>query len=338
MSKSKRILLISLGSIGCRHLRNIRTLMPEAVLCVWRHKQSARPTGLEGIDIVYSLADALAFTPDAVLVSSPAPFHAEQCAPFAELGLPVFVEKPLEVSTAALLPLEKAMAKGKGLLFVGYVLRFQPILAELRERIDDGIVGVVRTAHIATGQYLPDWRPDCDYRDGVSAKSELGGGVLLELSHELDYARWFFGVPETISAQLGKFGELDMDVEDNATVICGYRKQQVTVNVDFLQRVPSMTLKVVGAEGTLHANLIDETAVVLSPNGKVQLELQKMENGNEMYLRQFDAFLSRAFSDHKVHYEGSATAPFATLDDARGVLEMTDAARTSSKTGRRVHI
>ncbi len=335
---SRRILLVSLGSIGRRHLRNTKELLPDATLCIWRHKPGDTPPEAEGIDVVYSLQDAMDFAPDAVLVSSPASFHAVQCAPFAEKGVPIFVEKPLEATAAALDPLSQALEAGKGLFFVGYVLRFQPLMAALRQVILDGAIGQVRTAHVATGQYLPDWRPDSDYREGVSAQAHLGGGVLLELSHELDYARWFFGQPSVVTAEADKLSDLDIAVEDSATVIYGYPDKRVTINVDFLQRVAAMTLKVVGSEATLEADLIAETAHIVSPDGRQELDVPKLQQGNEMYLRQFDAFFAKAFADYTPIFEGSRQIEYAGFEDAAAVLRLVDAAKQSARSGQRVSV
>ena len=212
----------------------------------------------------------------------------------------------------------------------------QPIMAALKARLDAGLVGTVRTAHIATGQYLPDWRPDSDYRSGVSAQASLGGGVLLELSHELDYARWFFGQPQTVTAEAGRLSDLEIDVEDSATVILGYPDKRVTVSVDFLQRVAAMTLKVVGSLGTLEADLIAETATLHTPDGSTALEVPKLAQGNDMYLRQFDAFFALAFADYAPIYPESRSAPFASYADAAAVLGLVDAAKRSAAAGQRV--
>ena len=230
------------------------------------------------------------------------------------------------------------MDAGKGLLFVGYVLRFQPIMAALKSILDSQKIGVVRTAHIATGQYLPDWRPDADYRDGVSAQASLGGGVLLELSHELDYARWFFGQPQTVTSEAGKLSDLDMDVEDSATVIFGYPKTRVTINIDFLQRVAAMTLKVVGSEATLEADLVAETARICAADGVRDLDLPKLTQGNEMYLRQFDAFFTQAFEDYTPVFEESRNSAFARFEDALAVVELVEAAKQSAAAGKRVDV
>ena len=334
----RRILLVSLGSIGRRHLRNVKELMPNAELCIWRHKPGEILPEAENIPVIYSLDEALAFAPDAVMVSSPASFHATQCAPFASQGIPVFVEKPLEVSAAAAASLKDALDKGKGLLFVGYVLRFQPIMSALKAILDSKKIGTVHTAHIATGQFLPDWRPDADYREGVSAQAALGGGVLLELSHELDYARWFFGHPQTVTSEASKVSDLEMDVEDSATVIFGYPRSRVTINIDFLQRVAAMTLKIVGSEATLEADLVAETAKISRPEGVEHLDLPRLEQGNEMYLRQFDAFFLHAFDDYVPVFEESHANAFANFEDALAVVQLVEASKQSAAAGMRVDV
>ena len=86
---------------------------------------------------------------------------------------------------------------------VGYNLRYLPSLSRFRDLINEGLVGGPLSVRCEIGQYLPNWRPDTDYRTGVTARSDLGGGVLLELSHEIDYLRWIFGEVEWVSSWVG---------------------------------------------------------------------------------------------------------------------------------------
>lgn len=312
--------------------------MPDAELCIWRHKEGELPAEATGIELVYSLSDALNFAPDAVFVSSPAPFHAAQCSAFAKAGIPIFVEKPVEVRLDALVPFSDALAQGKGLVFVGYVLRFQPMLGALKQGLENGLIGKILTAHISTGQYLPDWRPDSDYRSGVSANASLGGGVLLELSHELDYASWLFGQPETVFADASKLSDLEIDVEDSATIVLGYSNRRVVVNVDFLQRTAAMSLRVVGSEATLVADLIAETATLHTPTETKTVDIPVLETGNEMYLRQFDAFFAQAFADYNPRFTESRSAQFATFDDAAAVLRLVEKAKEAAMSGQRISV
>ena len=107
------------------------------------------------------------------------------------VGCHLLIEKPISVDTNGIMELIDAARNNKVLIQLGYNLRFQASLVHFRNLIHEGEIGRVLSVRSEIGQYLPTWRSDSDYRSGVSARKELGGGVLLELSHELDYVRWF---------------------------------------------------------------------------------------------------------------------------------------------------
>jgi len=220
MTRNPRILCISLGSIGKRHLRNARTLLPDAEIAVYRQhtRDSNVPEGANRM--LASMDDALAFKPDAALISSPASEHVAGALPFARAGVPIFLEKPLAENAASITPLVQACEVSKGFTMVGYVLRFLPALHAIRRCIAEGTIGDVHTARIEVGQYLPDWRPASDYREGVSAQGKLGGGALLELSHEIDYATWLLGWPKSLLCSCARLSPLEIDVEDRPAWRC----------------------------------------------------------------------------------------------------------------------
>lgn len=337
-----RILLISFGSIGRRHLRNCRTLLPNAEIGLFRHCKPKDETLPDGVALqVYTLDDALAFTPEAVIVSAPASKHVELSTPFIDQGISVFIEKPLESSFDKLSGFSQLVERASGFVMVGYVLRFLPMLVHIKRLLNENVLGDVRTALIQTGQYLPDWRPSGDYRTGVSAQKALGGGVLLELSHELDYASWLFGMPTSLQASCGKISDLEIDVEDSAHVLFEYPKKRVAIQIDFLQRVARMGLQIIGSEATLEADLIKETANIYSadhPDGK-SVDGPSSADGNEVYLRQFDVFFAKAFSHYECQFRGSReNVDWATVERSEQVVRLVDAAKTANSEGRRVTI
>ncbi len=338
----KKILMVSLGSIGKRHLRNTRTLLPDAQIAVYRQHTSTSEVP-EGADILLtSLEDAIAFAPDAVLVSSPASEHIACAQPFVEKDIPLFLEKPLAESSEHIAGFLKAAKASKGFAMVGYVLRFLPALHALRALIAEGKIGALRSAHIQVGQYLPDWRPDSDYRQGVSAQKKLGGGALLELSHELDYTSWLFGLPDSVQCLSGNVSDLEMDVEDVAHLLLGYggaEPKQVIVQLDFLQRVAHMGVQVIGAEATLQADLIKEKIWLYSPekpDGEL-LDTPRSASGNEVYMRQFDFFFAQAFDDYTPQFEESKHFEhYASIDAAADVLRLVDEAKRANTSGMRL--
>lgn len=337
-STSPRILCISLGSIGKRHLRNARALLPQAHIAVYRQHTSVAQMP-EGADTLLATPEqTMDFAPDAVLISSPASEHVANALPFIERHTPIFLEKPLAATGAQLGDFSARCAASPGFVMVGYVLRFLPALHALRQHLQDGLVGKVHTARIEVGQYLPDWRPGGDYRQNVSAQRKLGGGALLELSHEIDYATWLFGWPTSLLCSCAHLSPLEIDVEDSAHLVMEYADKRVSVQLDFLQRVANMAVQVVGSKGTLTADLIKEELHLIDadhPQGK-SLAAPQLPNGNDIYLRQFDFFFSKALPGYAPRYpESRSFTDWASVQSAERVLRIVDLAKRANETGRR---
>lgn len=337
-STSPRILCVSLGSIGKRHLRNTRTLLPHARIAVYRQHTSVSELPVGADELLTDAAQALDFAPDAVLISSPASEHVANALPFLERHIPVFLEKPLAASGADLGDFPARCAASRGFVMVGYVLRFLPALHDLRKHLLNGLVGTVHTARVEVGQYLPDWRPGGDYRQNVSGQRKLGGGALLELSHEIDYATWLFGQPESLQCSCAHLSPLEIDVEDSAHILMEYADKRVSVQLDFLQRVANMVVQVVGSKGTLTADLIKEELRLVDPDhpqGQL-LETPRLPNGNDIYLRQFDFFFAKALPGYvPIYPDTSSFKDWATVQSAASVLRIVDLAKKASDSGTR---
>src|SRR5882762_6465801 len=215
----ERLLIVGLGSIGRRHARLARDLVPNLQIVALRHRD--RPdAGEPGIDhCVSSLAEALRFCPQAAVVANPASHHLEVAMDLARAGVHLLVEKPISNATCGVAELIEECRVRRLTLMIGYNLRFLPSLMRFRELVEGRRVGRVLSARAEVGQFLPSWRPGSDYRQTVSARTELGGGVLLELSHEIDYLRWLFGEVEWVSAVERRQSALEIDVEDTAHLV-----------------------------------------------------------------------------------------------------------------------
>jgi predicted dehydrogenase len=334
-SAPEKYLIISLGSIGRRHLANLRQLCPDAQIGVLRTHATDRAAAVPaGADYqFFSLDDALAFAPSAAIVAGPASIHLEFALPLAAAGIALLIEKPVAQTTGGLAPLLEACARGDVPLLVGYNLRFLPSLLECKRLIDAGTIGVVRGVRAEVGQYLPDWRPGTRYQDGVSARQALGGGALLELSHEIDYLYWMFGMPARVSARGGRYGELDIDVEDMVELCLEYQEpaRLVSIHLDFLQRSPARTCKFIGDKGTLAWNGITDRIELFSvaEGAWRQIEGHAQPDRNAMYLDELRHFLNCARRQ---------VSP--VCDGAQGydVLAIAEAARASMAHGAAVPI
>lgn len=296
-----RFLVVSLGSIGRRHLKNLRGLRPSAQIGVLRLSgASGGEPPPEATQLFHSLADALSFRPAAVIICSPATLHVEVASVFVRAGVPVFIEKPIADTSAGLRSLIDTAEKSRVPMMTGYNMRFLPSLQEAHRIIKSGAIGDVVGARAEVGQYLPDWRPERRYQDSVSARRATGGGALLELSHEIDYVYWMFGLPSRVTAVGGRFSALEIDVEDLVNLCLEYDdpRRLIEIHLDFLQRVPARTCKFIGTNGTLVWDGINGTLdLYLANKGEwIQVDTPAISDRNSMYVEELSHFLDCAES------------------------------------------
>jgi predicted dehydrogenase len=325
-----KIVIIGLGSIGARHLKILRQIIPNAEIKVLRHIDIKEVPHFSNGNL-YSLDEVLKFNPKIAVIATPSAFHIESAQILAEAGINLFIEKPLSNSVAGIVQLLETCEKNENVLMVGYNLRFSPSLQQFRNYLNDNIVGEIYSVNCEAGQYLPDWRPEKDYRSGVSAKEELGGGVLLELSHEIDYLKWIFGDIEWTMATLTRQSNLEIDVEDTAHLIFGFRPKQNgreiigVVNLDFIRQDQIRICKVIGENGSLKWDGIEGSVEIFtSSTGMWKQLFSHKPKIDETYVSEWENFLDCIINKKNPVVSG--------LDGLR-VVEIVEAARKSSEFG-----
>jgi len=332
----QRVLIVGSGSAGKKHLEVARQMLPQADLRVLRRHRANEESNLSN-GCFYEVEAALQFSPQIAVIANPAPLHVEISNRLASAGCHLLIEKPIAEST---LGVEKLIRKAEDLkivLQVGYNLRFLSCLQEFRRQIHMELIGRVLSVHVEVGQFLPSWRPREDYRKTVSANAELGGGVLLELSHEIDYMRWIFGEIAWVNAWTGRVGELQINVEDSAKIILGFKESGIfsrgvaTMSMDFIRKDPVRNCLAVGSQSSLRWNGIGGTVEKYSTESKSWVTIFKKENAvQQTYVSEWKSFLDSVDSDQR---------PEVTGYDGLAVLKVVEAAKLShQQNGRRIHI
>ncbi|CAN7188281.1 Gfo/Idh/MocA family protein [Rhizobacter sp. LjRoot28] len=265
-----RILMIGTGSIGRRHMASLRSLVPEARFDVLREAgRSTDVSALDGATVSTSLDEAFGKQPRLVVVASPSSLHLKYLSAAIDHGVPFYAEKPVVSDVFDLEALQRHL-RGRDLPpnIVGCNLRFLPSLQLLAELMADGRLGRVVRASFEAGQWLPDWRPAQDYRQSYSARRALGGGVLLDLIHEVDAARWLLGDFTEVHAEVGHLSSLNIETEDTACLLMrSGRGPLATVQLDYVHRRPFRRYRVVGDEGTAEWDLPSRTLTLTTSNG-----------------------------------------------------------------------
>ena len=324
LSAVPRLAVLGFGSSGQRHAASLRSRFPADEIAVY----SSRPQEDSRFVMTSSLADIAKFCPDVVVVAGVATERLAMVQALPDGLEGILVEKPLADTFAKGVEIADWAARKAELTRVGYNLRFSPSIREFKSRIDRGDLGEVLSIRVETGQFLPDWRPDRDYRATASAQKALGGGALLELSHEIDYVRWIFGEIDWVSAWMGKSSDLDIDVEDTACLIVGFANSERTankvgqMNLDLVRRDRTRSLTAVGALGSLRWDGISSTVEeYVAANDNWQQVFAEKPGPSDTYERQWDGFFSAL--------EGHADEA-ATLLDGLAALQVVDAAKKSN--------
>jgi len=323
-----RFLIVGLGSIGRRHFDNL-TQMEGVEVSVLSRRQIARP----GTRVYGSLDEALNEEFEAVFIANETALHVPTAIAFAERGCNLFIEKPLSDSLTGVDRLTELVSKYNLKVMIGCNLRFHPVVRLGKDLLQEGKIGRVISARMEAGGYLPDWRPGRDCRDCYSASEEKGGGVILDLIHELDYAYWYFGAPGRVFSVSGKKSDLPIETEDLAEILIEFQSGVwCQVHLDYIQRCPSRSFNLIGTEGTMQADLIDSKLKVFEAT-KGKWEVFGMGSDferNQMYVDEVRHYID--------YVNGVVSQPVVGLEDGIRVLQIALGAKESSKAGRMINV
>jgi predicted dehydrogenase len=305
-----RVLVVGLGGIGQRHARNLRALLGDTVdiiaYRVRRQTHVVTPTmtaDLErNVEDTYSirpystLDEALAEKPDIAFVCNPSSLHVQVALDCVRAGCDVFVEKPLSDSLVGAQELLSAAEQGKRVVMVGYQMRFHPCLRKFGEVVQSGVLGNLLAVRATIGEYLPGWHPYEDYRQMYAARADQGGGVVLSQIHEFDYLYSLFGLPRMVFAIGGHWSELEIDVEDTASILMecqiAGRVLPVHLHQDYLQMPPSRQCEVIGDRGRVLMDVHAKTVTVFTRDNAVpQVHSFPDFERNQLFLDETNHFL-----------------------------------------------
>ena len=229
-----RVGIIGYGSIGKRHAKNLISLNINDII-LFREVGKANDLGLKEVN---SLSDLLLHNPDFVIVANPTAKHYSYLKELILKQINIFVEKPIVSNYNEVTEIEKLIDGYKGIGFTALNMRFHPCVSYAYNLQQSGRLGKLQHARFFVGQYLPDWRPGNNYTKSYSASKSLGGGVLLDLIHEIDLAILFAGSSiKSISSYVGKIGDLKIETEDIAEITyLTSEKVLVNIHLDYITR------------------------------------------------------------------------------------------------------
>ncbi len=285
-----RFLVVGCGSIGKRHIKNLTALGYH--ITVYDIDQDALDSVVReyGVSPSANLKTALQHT-DALIICTPPHLHVSFALAALRQRNHVFIEKPLSHSLKGTDALARIVEKKACVFHVGFNLRHHPVLKRARGLLDSKALGKLYHASIEYGSYLPSWRPEQDYRKNYAAYKSMGGGIILDDIHEIDYALWFFGIPKKVFCSAQKISDLDIETEDTADMILFPRGgMAIAIHMDYLQSVPTRTFRIIGSNGLISGDL-NKNVIRAFTRGEWKEEKFDWDP-NTMYVDEIKAFIT----------------------------------------------
>lgn len=332
-ANSLRFLVIGCGSIGKRHIGNLIALdAGEIIAFDIRADRRQEVKSRFGIETLDNLDEGWGRAPNAVLITVPTSLHIPFALQAVDHGCHLFIEKPLSDSIDGVDKLIGAVRERNLVALVGCNMHFHPALIKVKELIENQAIGRVIAARAEFGQYLPDWHPWEDYRKGYSAQRGLGGGVILDAIHEIDYIRWILGEVQAVSCFAGKLSELEIETEDTAEILLRFTSGSIgEIHMDYVQRIYSRACQIIGDEGTIRWDYTTGTVSCYSAGVGKWRTFSDPEGWtpNQMYLDEVRHFINCLSGEEQ---------PTQDLVEASRTLCVALAARTSAETQKVVRL
>lgn len=247
-----KIIFFGLGSIGQRHAK-ILLEQYQHDLYAFRSGMNGIPNNL-GIKELHSWEEVKKVKPDVAFITNPTVLHIETAIKCAEIGCKLFIEKPIDKDLESLDLLLELVEQKNLVTYVAYNLRFHPVIKKIREYIN---TKKPLYARVVCASFLPSWRPNADHLKGYSANEAMGGGVILDLSHEIDYVDYLFGGIKTISGNFAKISNVTVDAEDYADLLIISGNTSVNIHLDFLSQLRQRYIQIDFAGLTVVGDLIN---------------------------------------------------------------------------------
>ena len=285
-----KILIIGLGSIAKKHISAISALIPDPLFFALRSNKNS--TTLENVKNIFEINEAPKDI-DFIIISNPSNLHASTIKKVIFLNKPIFIEKPIFNNIESNIEIRNLINKIGIKTYIACNLRFHPSIIFLKNYIDNNNKKI-NEVNLYCGSYLPQWRANSDYTESYSAKKNMGGGVDLDLIHELDYAIWLFGFPLNYNSTKRKISQLKIDSFDYCLYNLKYYEFNLSIILNYYRITPKREIEIVFEDDILICNLLN--AEIRNSKNEI-IFFDNSYNINKTYLSQAEYFINKLKND-----------------------------------------
>lgn len=281
---------VGIGSIAKKHIANIKKIDTNAVIHAYRTGKS-NYSNFENIDKEIFEFDKLDDKYDAIFITNPTSLHSETLESFMNKAECFFIEKPVFSYYKSNDAIAKYVDKKT---YIAAPLRFSAGVQYAKDIITKK--GKPNSIRLISSSYLPEWRPNVDYRNTYSAHKDLGGGVHIDLIHELDYLSYLLGIPKKSYYINKKVSNLEIDSYDVSLSIHEYEDSVAEIHLDYFGRESIRKCELFFNDSTVMIDLINNFVEINFGKTKDIINLEK----KDMYLDEMTYFINFIKDDKKV--------------------------------------
>ena len=280
-----KVCFTGVGSIAKRHIRNLQTICDSRgiQLQIDAYRHGVNHSLIEGIQNPFYEIEKVPSDYDIIFITNPTELHLETLKQFHDKGKHFFIEKPV-VSQNQISLAKRVLLKNNTVYYVACPLRYNAVIQYIKKNV---CVNDVISIRSISSSYLPDWRPEQDYRQTYSAHKNLGGGVSIDLIHEWDYLTYIFGWPNHVKSFIGKKSDLEIDSDDYAIYIAEFDQQIAELHLDYFGRKKIREIQLFTKDETIIGDIANNRISFLS-TGKV---IEFNEERDDFQIRELEHFL-----------------------------------------------
>jgi predicted dehydrogenase len=324
-----RVLVVGCGSIGQRHIRMLQGTgngVEVAAVDPLEGKREEVRTRYGLTDVYGTLDEVPPGSIDGVFICSPPKFHVPQALQALAHRVPILIEKPLSNTLAGVEDLAAGAAAAGIPVGVSYNLRYLPQLERAREFLAAGRIGRVLCGRLVCAVNFAAGRPD--YSRIYFASRDLGGGVILDHSHELDYLQWLLGDASAVMCMLDQRSDMQIETEDVAMLLIRLADGAlIDYHANCFQLNRARGLEIVGTDGTLLTDQVLNALTLVQAGTREEIAFEC--DGDYSYREQDRNFCA------VIRGQGSFRTP---LDQGIQTLKLCLAAKQSAASGRLVEM
>lgn len=326
-----KILVVGCGSIGERHIKNLKSFLGEGIsACDIDERRLAYLRDEYQVDVFKDYDEALSTGIDCVFVCTPTDSHIKFAKKAVESDCHVFVEKPISNNLDGVDDLIQMGEDREKTIYIGFNYRFDDSLKKIKEWLDEGRIGKVTSARSHFGYSFLKRKTNRDYREDYAGKESQGGGVILDVIHEIDYLTWLLGDVEEVFCYSTKISQLDIDVEDLAEISLKFKNDAIgSIHLDFIQLPYQRDCRIIGQKGTIEWDFPNGTAKLYNIETEKWQSYQGVKDWNNMYLEE---------AKHFIRCVRGEDTPITNGSRGKHILTLSLAAKESAKKGKPIKI